>query len=301
VNPKLVILAAGAGTRYGGLKQLAAIGPSGETLLEYSACDARRAGFESVVLVIRQEHEAAFRARLEGGMGRFLPISYVHQSSAEISGREPRSGARMKPWGTAEALLAARSEIDGAFAVINADDFYGAESYAALYGFLTRQHGAGRELAALGFHVGETLTRSGPVSRAILDVDGSGYLRKIAELLEVWREGDEILFRDEQGRRRALSGDELVSMNMWGLDQRVLLELEKEFLRFLDEFGDSSEAEFILPEAIQTLVQEGSFRVRVLPGSREWCGITFNEDRERVRKIIFRLVREGRYPEKLWA
>jgi hypothetical protein len=301
MSSTLVILAAGAGTRYGGLKQLVPVGPSDETLLEYAAFDALRAGFDRIVLVVRQETEATFRKRLDSGMARHVPVTYVHQCVADLPAGFVRPAERVKPWGTGQAVFAAGSEIDGPFAVVNADDFYGAESYAVLSQFLTETRESGDSMAALGFHVAETLTDAGPVSRALLEVDDSGCLRKLVELLEVWREDERILYRDVLGQTHVLRGDELVSMNMWGLERQVLPELEHRFSEFLTRFGGTTDVEFILPEVIQSMVCDGRARVRVLSGSGEWCGITFSEDRPRVECIISSLVDQGRYPTDLWA
>ncbi len=307
MKPTLVILAAGAGTRYGGLKQLAAIGPGGETLLEYAAFDALRAGFDRVVLVVRRETEGTFRRRLDAGMARRAPVAYVHQCLNDLPVAFERPPNRVKPWGTAPAVLAAEPEIDGLFAVVNADDFYGAASYAALSRFWTGSR-EGHGLAAVGFPVAETLTDAGPVSRALLDVDVEGRLREIVELLEVWREGGRILYRDDEGRPQALDGDEMVSMNMWGFTPRVLPELRRLFTDFLARSGRAADgdrlelgAELLLPEVVQSLVRDGRFRVDVLPGSGEWCGVTFRQDEERVRSVISSLVDRGRYPKELWA
>lgn len=293
----LVILAAGAGTRYGGLKQLAAIGPNGETLLEYSAFDASRAGFGRIVLVVRPETESTFRERLDSRMAMRVPITYVHQGlNAEWEGLSKR----LKPWGTGHAVLALESVVDGPFAVINADDLYGAESYAALSDFLAEARSE-RCLAAVGFRLAETLPDSGPVSRALLDVDRDARLRNIVEHLEVWRQADRIVYRDDNGRERTFVGDELVSMNMWGFTAELLPELRHRFARFLDRFGSDRDAEFLLPEVIQTLVAEELFEVTILPGRGEWCGITFREDEEHVQSIIGSMIAQGRYPRELWA
>jgi NDP-sugar pyrophosphorylase family protein len=294
-----VILAAGAGTRYGGLKQLAPVGPSAETLLEYSAFDAARAGFERIVLVVRPETERKFRDRLDGGMARCLPVAYVHQCLDDLPATLERPPERVKPWGTVQAVLAAQSQVDRPFAVVNADDFYGLQSYVTLSRFLSDSPEE-RRLAAVGFRVAETLTDAGPVSRGLLSVDSVGRLREIVEILEMWREGDRILYH-QNGQVQALSGDELVSMNMWGFTPELLLELRSRFISFLKRSDRLSEAEFILPEVIRCLVREDRFRVDVLPGSGEWCGITFRQDHQRVSSTISSLVAQGRYPQELWA
>lgn len=300
MQPTLVILAAGSGTRYGGLKQLAPIGPGGETLLEYSAFDARAAGFERVVLVIRREAEPAFRDRLDTGMARRLPVTYAHQRLSDLPAPFRRPAEREKPWGTGHAVLAAEAEIDGPFAVINADDFYGTDSYVALAGFLSVER-KDNCLAAVGFRVDKTLTEAGPVSRALLDVDSSGHLRQIVEVLEVWRQDDRIVYRGENGHQRALAADDLVSMNMWGFNPNIFPALQQRLVEFLSVSGSEARAEFLLPDVVQSLVREERFRVSVLPGSDEWCGITFQQDFQRVQSTLSALVDQGRYPKELWT
>jgi hypothetical protein len=279
------------------LKQLAPIGPNGEALFEYSAFDASRAGFGRVVLVVRPEAEAAFHERLDSRMAKAIPVSYVHQRVEADGGGFPE---RTKPWGTGHALLALESEVEGPFAVVNADDFYGAESYVDLARFLGEGQTA-RRLAAVGFRLAETLTDAGAVSRAVLDVDDEARLRSIVECLEVWRQGDRIVYRDDDGRERAFVGDEWVSMNMWGLTPELLPELRRRFADFVTRFGLDPASEFRLPEVIETLVAEGLFEVEILPGGREWCGITFRDDEERVRSIVGSMIAQGRYPRALWG
>ncbi len=310
MKPTLVILAAGTGSRYGGLKQLAPIGPGGETLLEYSAFDAVRAGFGRIVLVVRPETEPAFRQRLDSRMARRVPVAYVHQRVDDLPADCGRPSRRVKPWGTGHAVLAAAAEVDGPFAVVNADDFYGAESYVTLSGFLTGPAfrwppsgvtKVGRVLAAVGFHVAGTLPDAGAVSRALLEVDGDGWLGGIVEIFEVWRQDGGIAYRDGEGHERALAGDQLVSMNMWGFTPRVMPELRRRFVDFLARPGREPGAEYNLPEVIQSMVRDGSFRVEVLAGSDEWCGITRRQDEEHSRSVIVSLVGQGRYPRELWT
>jgi len=295
MKPTLVILAAGAGTRYGGLKQLAAMGPGGETLLEYSAFDALRAGFGRVVVVVRAETEPSFRQRLDSRMARSASVSYAHQCQSEGEGT-----ARRKPWGTGHAVLAVESAIDGPFAVINADDFYGAEPYAAVARFLEAAQ-TDRRQAVIGFRLAETLSNSGAVSRALLGIDDDGRLTAISEYPEIWRREDRIVYRDDDGEERTVAGNELVSMNMWGFNPALLPELRRRFASFVSRHGNDPEAEFLLPEVIQTLVAEGLFEVEVLPAGGEWCGLTFRQDEQRVRSMIASLIQQGHYPSKLWS
>ncbi len=297
----LVVLAAGSGSRYGGLKQLVPIGPSGETLLEYSIFDALRAGFGRVVLVVRAETESAFRDRLDSGVAGRVPIAYVHQTLDDLPEDFTRPRERVKPWGTAQAVLAAEPEIDGPFAVINADDFYAAQSFAVLSRFWSEAPSESPGLAVVGFRAAETLTDAGPVSRALCELDPEGHLRAIVEVSKVWRRDGRIRYRDGAGLEQTLDGDQLVSMNMWGFAPELFPELRRRFGEFLSRSDGDVDAEFLLPDVIQSVVQEGRFRVKVMPGAGEWCGLTFREDRERVASIIAGLVERGRYPKELWA
>lgn len=300
MKPSLVILAAGAGTRYGGLKQLAPIGPNDETLLEYSAFDALRVGFERVVLVVRPEAESTFRTRLEAGLARQVPVVYVHQRLDDLPIALEPPVERTRPWGTGQAVLASESAIDGPFAVVNADDFYGAEAYEVLCRFLTEVEGRA-DLAAVGFRLAGTLTDAGPVSRAVLEVGDDGSLRRVVEILEVWRQNDRIRHRHDEDDLRTLGGDELVSMNMWGFTPQLFPQLRRQFADFLKRFARVADAEFLLPDVVQCLVGAKRFRVEVLRGGDDWCGMTYREDLRRVRVIISSLVGQGRYPAELWA
>lgn len=300
MKPTLVILAAGAGSRYGGLKQLAAIGPAGEALFEYSAYDARRAGFSRVVLVVRPEQEPAFRTRLVE-MVRQMPVRFAHQTLDALPPGFSRPPGRARPWGTGQAVLAAEPEIEGAFAVVNADDFYGAESFDLQARFLTRAQAASEpRLAMVGFEIGGTLSAAGPVARALCHLDDRGLLREIVELKRVWRHRGRIVYGDAEDVE-TLDGDELASMNFWGFTPELFPELRRSFEAFLARMGDIEDAEFQLPDVIRHLVREDRARVEVLRGAGRWCGITFREDEERVAGIISTLIEQGRYPRELWA
>lgn len=297
----LVVLAAGAGSRFGGLKQLVAVGPSGETLLEYAAYDALRSGFERIVLVVRPGTEETFRRRLDDGLARRAPVAYVHQRSADVPDGFAVEEPRQKPWGTAHAVLAAADEIAGPFAVVNADDFYGHESYQSVVMFL-HDHGAtGRRVGVVGFPVHGTLSEAGAVSRAILRVSETGELEEVVELPEIWREDGRIVARSARGALRTLRGDELVSMNMWACPQEFLRELESRFLAFLRRSDSAGESELVLPEVVGECVRDGSFAVEVLPTSGTWFGMTFREDRRIVTAKISQLIDGGEYPLSLWA
>jgi len=298
----LVILAAGVGSRYGGLKQLDAVGPSGETIMEYSAYDAARAGFERAVLVVRPETEAEFRDTVGARIGAHLAVDYVHQTlDASAHGRQPAADRR-KPWGTGHAVLAARSIVSDRFAVINADDFYGAESYRSLAGFLRDPSGAQpTDFALQGFRIGPTLSAAGAVSRGLCRADREGWLQHIVEIPEVRKRDGGGCYTEGDGVERRLAGDELVSMNMWGFTPAVFDELAREFATFLELSAQDPRAEFLLPAAIQRLIADHRVRVRVLPEAGQWCGITYREDRDQVASHIARLVARGLYPERLRA
>ncbi len=294
----LVILAAGVGSRFGGIKQLESVGPSGEILLEYAAFDAWRAGFERAVVVVDPKTEAAMRARLGAGMARRMPVTYVHQRMYEVPAGPPVLSGRSKPWGTAHAVLSSAPAIDGPFAVVNADDFYGEESYAALAAFLSS---GGARSAAIGFRAGDTVVENRPVSRALLEIDDEGLLRQIVEISEMWRQDDRIVYRDVEGRQRQLAASQPVSMNIWGFVPEVLSELRRRFIDFLSRRENLGEAEFRLPDVIQSMVRDQRVEVEVLSARGEWCGITHGGDQVRARSVIASLVRQGCYPEELWT
>lgn len=300
----LVILAAGIGRRYGGLKQLEPVGPGGEALFEYSIFDARRAAFDRMVLVIRREIEHEFRRFLQARLTEDIHVSFVYQELSDVPDGVVLPSHRTKPWGTGQAVLAAAAEIQGPFAVVNADDFYGSDSFATLGRFLNTDHGETPPTFALaGFRVGPTLSETGPVSRGLCRIDGDGWLEAIVEVLELEKHGTDGRFTDASGVNRVVPGDELVSMNMWGFTPAVLSELRSQFRHFLADPDNSADesSEFLLPDAAQGMIRDGRARVRVLRHDGRWCGITFPEDRERVRGFLASLVSRGEYPRSLWA
>lgn len=302
-EPALVVLAAGRGRRYGGLKQLEPVGPSGEALLEYSIFDALRTGFERVVLVIRPETERDFRGFLESRLGHSVRLSYAHQTLWQLPDGLTPPRDRTKPWGTGHAVLAARDEVHGPFGVINADDFYGRDAFATLSQFLMSMRGEPEPTFALvGFSLGPTLSGTGPVSRGLCHVDAGGWLEQIVEVLEISKHDSGGSYTDPEGAVRIVPSDAPVSMNMWGFSSHVHDELRSRFRRFLETAcaaGDHS-SEFLIPDAVQGMIVDGRARVRVLGHDGQWCGITFPEDRERVRAFIAGQVAAGEYPSSLW-
>lgn len=283
-NPALVILAAGAASRYGSLKQLEPVGPGGEALLEYSAFDAWRSGFGRVVLVVRPQTEALFRSGAGGRIARRMPVSYVWQTLEDLPAGFEVPADRHQPWGTGHAVLAAESAVTGPFAVINADDFYGRESFAAVSGFLATASSSEPVFAMPGFELAATLTDSGPVTRALCRVDGDGWLEDIVE-------------RRGLGQGGRASASAVVSMNMWGFTPAVFPELRRLFEAFLA--AAAAGGEFLLPDAVRSLIREARARVEVLAGAGQWCGVTFREDRPRVAARLAELVDRGVYPRDL--
>ena len=297
----LLVLAAGMGSRYGGLKQIDPVGPGGETLLDYSVYDAVRAGFGRVVFVVRGDMEPDFRDAVGKRIQQQVPVEYCRQELEMAPGWFSIPPERRKPWGTGHAVLAARDAIGGNFAAVNADDFYGAGSYRKLAGHL-RQAADGRrgDYGMVGFRLRDTLSDHGTVARGICR-SRQGLLDQVAELTRIARSGQGALHTDPAGRVHPLSGDELVSMNMWGFTPGIFGHLERAFGRFLEERGGEEGAEFMIPTLVNDLVASGQVKVRVLSAVDAWFGVTYREDRDRVMRQIRDLVRLGSYPERLWS
>jgi NDP-sugar pyrophosphorylase family protein len=299
----LVVLAAGVGSRYGGLKQLESVGPNGETLLEYSIFDALRAGFDHIALVIRPETESEFRASLGLRLANRVGVSYVYQEITDLPGDKSPPDDRSKPWGTGHAVLAAEAAIGGPFAVINADDFYGRDAFRALAQFMKSDHpGSIPTFALAGFEVGPTLSEAGPVSRGLCRASGAGWLEKIVEVLNLAKKDNGGVFSDASGTEHEVPPETLVSMNMWGFTPAIFPELRSRFLDFLDDEQTATDRrrEFLIPDVVQGMIAEHRARVRVLRHRGRWCGITFPEDRSQAREFIADLVETSDYPSRLW-
>jgi NDP-sugar pyrophosphorylase family protein len=300
----IIILAAGMGSRYGGPKQLEPLGPGGATMPDYALHDALRAGFSHAVLVVRQEMADAFEATAVARWRPHLPVTLVFQDLHDLPPGFGVPPGRTKPWGTGQAVLAAAGAVHGAFAVVNADDFYGAEAYATLAAFLRAQEAAAEDVPAyanVGFALRDTLTGGGSVNRAVLQTTPEGWLLGIEEVLGIEQAGGDGQVREANGVVRHLPGATQVSMNMWGFTPAVFDQLAAGFRDFLAHQGGALKSEFLLPEYVQQLVRRGAARVRVLPGAGRWCGITHPEDRPHVVARLRGLVAEGTYPEVLWA
>ena len=294
----MLILAAGMGSRYGGLKQIDPVGPSGETIMDYSVYDALRAGFGKLVFVIRRDIEAAFREAIGARFERRLPVEYVFQELDWLPAGFTVPAGRTKPWGTGQAILAAESVIQEPFAAINADDFYGANSFRVLADHL---RSGSADHAMVGFVLRNTLSDHGSVARGVCGVDTDGYLQSVTELTKLERDGRGARYTDSTGVIQRLSGDEPVSMNFWGFTTALFPALRALFIEFLQQHGQEEKSEFYIPVAVNTLVASGQARCRVLSTPDSWFGVTYREDRPRVIESVRALVSRGDYPERLWA
>jgi dTDP-glucose pyrophosphorylase len=299
-GPSLLLLAAGLGSRYGGFKQIDPVGPGGEIILDYSIYDARRAGFERIVIVTVPELEAPLREHLRGTLGAGLDLSFVFQSVSDLpSGITPPAG-RTKPWGTGHAVWTARHVLDGPFAMINADDFYGPASFRVLCNFLAGQQPG--EQAMVGFALAKTLSAHGTVSRGICQEDSRGDLVEVVEHTTIERlpEGGARSLLAE-GRWAPLAGNAVTSMNMFGFDASLMPNLEIEFRKFLVENLASPKAEFFIPAVVDALIKQGKSRCKVLKTPEQWFGVTYREDREQAGAMVKALVAANIYPANLRA
>jgi UTP-glucose-1-phosphate uridylyltransferase len=296
-KPTLLVMAAGMGSRYGGLKQIDPVGPSGETLMDYSIFDAIRAGFDKVVFIIRKDIEAPFKEIIGAKFEQRIPVEYAFQELDKIPEGFKVPEGRTKPWGTTQAVLMAEDVIHEPFAVINADDFYGAEGYGVLEKHLTS---GGPDFAMVGFVLRNTLSDFGSVARGVSQADSDGYLQSVVELTSVERDGNAAKNTDPAGKVTRLTGDELVSMNMWGFTPAVFPQLRERFRSFLERSGSELKSENYVPSTVNELVSSGQARVKVLRTNDAWFGVTYREDRPRVVDSIAALVKKGKYPEKLW-
>jgi NDP-sugar pyrophosphorylase family protein len=296
-SPTLLVLAAGMGSRYGGLKQIDSVGPGGETIIDYSIYDALRADFGRLIFVIRHEIEQAFRETVGVRFENRIAIEYAYQELNDLPAEFSVPPGRTKPWGTTQAILAATGLIHEPFAVINADDFYGADSYRVLAQHLQSSD----DYAMVGFTLRNTLSDFGTVARGVCKVNGAGFLDQVVELTGIAREGSFAVNTDSSGQSTQLTGDELVSMNMWGFTPTIFAQLQQEFRRFLERSGSDAKSESYLPSAVNELVVSHQTRIRVLRTSDAWFGVTYREDRARVVEGITRLIEAGAYPERLWS
>lgn len=299
MKPTLLILAAGMGSRYGGLKQVEPVGPNGETILEYSVYDAIRAGFGKVVFVIRESFADDFKARFESKLAGKIEIEYVYQELHKLPEGFTVPKDREKPWGTGHAILMAREAVQEPFAAINADDFYGAEAYQVVAKFLT-QSVTENKYAMIGYRLDKTLSEFGGVSRGICQTDEHNFLTRINETHKIRLEDDVIVCEPGEKGTSSLQKDDTVSMNFWGFHPSVFTNIENQFIDFLKDNIELPKSEFYIPAVVFEMIKSGQAKVEVLKADSPWFGVTYQEDKPFVVKRIRKLTDQGIYPEKLW-
>jgi len=300
MRPTLLILAAGLGSRYGSLKQIDKIGPSGERIIDYSVYDAVKAGFGKIVYVIRKNFKKEFQEVILDVLPSEINTEVVCQEIDSVPSKITYSKERTKPWGTGHALLTASSAIDEPFAVINADDFYGAESFKVAADYLNSIE-TENEYALIGYRIKNTLSEYGSVSRGVCEINNNKYLSSIIERTEINSVDSNIQFKNENGKWELLTGDEIVSMNMFAFTPLVFNYFKKDFKKFIEENRENLKTEFYLPSVIDNLIKSNRAKVEVLETNANWFGLTFPEDKPIARKRISDLVEKGNYPSKLWT
>lgn len=302
-KPVLVIMAAGIGSRFGGLKQLAPVGKNGEPIIEFSLYDAINAGFEKVVFIIKNEIDAEFRKLIGNKAESKILTEYVHQELDRLPEGYSVPKDRIKPWGTSHAVLCAKDVIDGPFAVINADDYYGRDAFSVIYKYLQKQQDDNLyRFCMVGYNIENTLTENGHVARGVCSTK-DGYLESIDERLRVEKHGDRIEYTEDEGKTwNKIDAGTTVSMNLWGFSKGFLSELEKRFPAFLDTTLQENpiKGEFLLPRSVGDLLKEKKATVKVLNSKDQWYGVTYKEDLEPVASAIQNMQNQGLYPDKLF-
>jgi len=305
-KPVLVVLAAGMGSRYGGLKQVDPVGNHGQLIIDYSIYDARRAGFETVVFVIKRAIEETFKQAIGNRLSQVMDVRYAYQEMDDLPEGYSLPEGRAKPWGTCHAVLAARDVIDGPFAVINADDYYGPEGYRAIYDYLSAHKDGpeGYAYAMVGYRVDKTVTEHGSVARGVCVTDEAGNLQTVTERTCIEKDGADARFSEDGGQTWVpLPGDTIVSMNLWGFTRSFVDEAQARFPAFLDKTLQENPAkgEYFLPSVVSQLIDEGKARVKVLPSMDQWYGVTYHDDKETVVSAIAEKTAAGLYPDDLWG
>ncbi len=302
-KPVLVIMAAGMGSRYGGLKQLDPVGNHGQLIIDYSIFDARRAGFETVVFVIKPEIEADFKEAIGDRVSKVMDVKYAYQLKEDLPEGYSVPAGRTKPWGTAHAALAARNIVDGPFAIINADDYYGPEAYQEIYNYLSAHaDGDVYEYVMVGYLLKNTVTENGTVARGVCEETEDHYLTQVTERTKI-EKGEPPRYTEDDGKTWTdLPGSTIVSMNMWGFTRSFLDEALARFPAFLDKAlaENPEKGEYFLPTVVSQLIDEGKARVKVLRSEDKWYGVTYREDKPAVTAAIAEKTAAGLYPDQLW-
>ncbi|WP_129595188.1 glycosyltransferase family protein [Seramator thermalis] len=300
MKPTLFVLAAGMGSRYGGLKQLDGVGPSGETIMDYSIYDAVHAGFGKLVFVIRKSFEKDFREKIVKKYEHKIPVELVFQDLDNLPVGFSVPEGREKPWGTNHAVMMGKDVIHEPFAVINADDFYGRESYKVLADYLSKLDNTRNQYCMIGYRVGNTLSESGTVARGICETDAEGNLTGVVERTQVMRIDGEVKYKDENDQWISIPDNTPVSMNMWGFTPDYFEYSEKYFVEFLKKNIQNPKAEFFIPLVVNELIVNNTAKVKVLDTPSKWFGVTYAEDRPGVVAKLQQLVDDGVYPSPLW-
>jgi len=299
MKPTLLILAAGMGSRFGGLKQVEPIGPSGEAIIDYSIFDAIRAGFGKVVFVIRESFADAFKEKFDNLLKGKIEVEYVYQELNMLPEGFTLPEGREKPWGTAHAILVAKDVIKEPFCALNADDFYGKNAYQVMANFLTSSENSS-EYSMVGYKLKNTLSEFGSVSRGICDVTDKQDLQKIVETIKILKKEDKVISVEEDGSETILTGSESVSMNTWGFKPSVFETIEKKFSTFLKTEMDKPKSEMYIPSVVFEMIDEKLATVKVLEADSPWFGVTYKEDKPFVVEKINALIEKGEYPKNLW-
>lgn len=300
MKPTLFVLAAGMGSRYGGLKQLDGVGPSGETIMDYSIFDAIKAGFGKLVFVIRKSFEADFREKIVKKYEKIVPVEVVFQELDNLPEGVLPNPERVKPWGTNHAVMMGKDVIHEPFAVINADDFYGADGFQVISDFLTALKDSENRYCMVGYRVGNTLSESGTVARGVCETDANGNLTGVVERTQVMRIDGVVKYKDENDNWVEIADNTPVSMNMWGFTPDYFKHSDEFFIDFLKTNADNIKAEFFIPLLVNHLAVNGISTVKVLDTTSQWFGVTYADDRAGVVAKLQELVDDGEYPSPLW-
>ena len=299
MKPTLLVLAAGMGTRYGGNKQLDEVGPSGETIIDYSIYDAIRAGFGRIVFVIRRDIEQEVKERFVERLQGKIDVDYVFQDIANLPEGVKVTPERQKPWGTSHAILVTEKIINEPFGVINADDFYGAESFKILHDFLVNDKDPNC-YCIVGYKMGNTLSDHGHVNRGVCTVDENGLLKNIVETLQIEKTSTGAQSQDSNGIMHYYSGNEVVSMNLWGFKTSSYKFMGEEFRSFIDKYGMELKSELYIPTSLDRFVKDGQISIKILMSNERWFGVTYREDKPFVVESIKKMIRNGVYPARIY-
>ncbi len=298
VKPTLLVLAAGMGSRYGGLKQMDSFGPNGETIIDYSIYDAIEAGFEKIIFIIRESFKEDFISFFGDKYGDKISVDFVTQELDNLPIDFEVPETREKPWGTGHAVMVAEDKIDGPFAVINGDDYYGKTAFSKMVDFFNQDD---ENFCVMGYYLKNTLSDHGTVNRGVCYADKDGYLTKVVECTKISRKDDGKISYPSNSGEDFLEDNTLVSMNLWGFNKKYFNNGKKYFSQFIRERGHEEKSEFYIPDAIDLMINNKEIKVKVLETDSNWFGVTYQEDKEFVVKRLNSLIDDGVYPKNLWA